>query len=132
MILEREAVARFTQEASDAALDRLAAAHQAIVTRAAKGVTPKLIDEAQTIDRAFHETVIDHLGNDIISQAYRINWLKVRLVRHGETSLNDMLVVPVMREHEAILDAMRARDAARAVEAAAAHITNARNRALRL
>jgi DNA-binding GntR family transcriptional regulator len=37
-----------------------------------------------------------------------------------------------MREHLAIIAAMKARDTAAAVEAAAAHITNARTRALRL
>ncbi len=132
LILEREAVAQFAREANEALVDRLAASHQAIVARAKKGVTPKLIEEAQAVDRSFHETVIDHLGNDIISQAYRINWLKVRLIRHGETSLYDTLVVPVMHEHLAIIEAMKARDVERAVEAASAHVTNARNRALRL
>ena len=40
--------------------------------------------------------------------------------------------VPVMREHLGILDAIESRDPARAAEAIAAHIANARNRALGL
>ena len=71
-------------------------------------------------------------GNDIISKSYRVNWIKVRLIRQSETSLDEDLVVPVMHEHLAIIAAIRARDAAAAVEAGAAHIMNARRRALRL
>ena len=132
MILEREAIAAFAQNASDAAIGRLETAHRAIVTAADSGVTDGLVLDAQRVDREFHETVIDDLSNDIISKAYRVNWIKVRLIRQSETSLDEELVVPVMQEHLAIIAAMKARNAAAAVEAGAAHITNARKRALRL
>jgi DNA-binding GntR family transcriptional regulator len=61
-----------------------------------------------------------------------VNWIKVRLIRQSETSLDEDLVVPVMHEHLAIIAAMKARNVAGAVEAATAHIMNARARALRL
>jgi len=132
LILEREAVASFTQSASDAAIDQIEAAHQAIVTSAQKGMTDELVAEAQQVDREFHETVIDELNNDIISKAYRVNWIKVRLIRQNETSLDEDLVIPVMHEHLAIIGAMRRRDCPAAIDAAVAHIMNARTRALRL
>jgi DNA-binding GntR family transcriptional regulator len=132
LILEREAVAAFTQGATDAKIDRLAADHEAIVVAARKGVTQKLVAEAQKVDREFHETIVDDLNNDIISKAYRVNWIKVRLIRQSETSLDEVLVVPVMHEHLAIIEAIRSRDVGRAVASAAAHIMNARTRALRL
>lgn len=132
LILEREAIASFSQTASDAAIGRIEAAHQSIVASAQGGLTEKLIAEAQHVDREFHETIIDDLNNDIISKAYRVNWIKVRLIRQNETSLDEDLVIPVMREHLAIIAAMKRRDTSAAVEAAIAHITNARARALRL
>jgi DNA-binding GntR family transcriptional regulator len=132
LILEREAIASFTQTASDSMIGRIEAAHQAIVTSAREGVTDEIIAEAQKVDRAFHETVIDELNNDIISKAYRVNWIKVRLIRQNETSLDEDLVIPVMHEHLAIIAALKARDTAAAVAAAVAHIMNARTRALRL
>lgn len=132
LILEREAIASFTQSASDAAIARMEAAHQSIVSSAQNGLTDRLVAEAQQVDREFHETVIDELNNDIISKAYRVNWIKVRLIRQSETSLDEDLVVPVMREHLVIVAAMRRRDPSAAVEAAVAHIMNARARALRL
>lgn len=132
MILEREAVAAFSQAASDAAIERIEAAHQSVVASAQNGVTKQLVAEAQQVDREFHETVIDDLNNDIISKAYRVNWIKVRLIRQNETSLDEELVLPVMHEHLAIIAAMKRRNTAAAVEAAVAHIMSARSRALRL
>ncbi len=132
LILEREAVAAFTQSAADASIREIEDAHRAIVATAEEGVTPKLVAEAQRVDREFHERIIDDLGNDIISKAYRVNWIKVRLIRQSETSLDEDLVVPVMREHLAIIRAIAARRPAEAVAAATAHVMNARTRALRL
>jgi DNA-binding GntR family transcriptional regulator len=132
LILEREAVAAFTQTASDAAIQQIEASHQAIVVSARKGVTEKLVADAQRMDREFHEAIVDDLNNEIISKAYRVNWIKVRLIRQSETSLDEDLVIPVMHEHLAIIAAIKARDPAAAVDAAARHIMNARTRALRL
>ena len=132
LILEREAVAAFVETASDAKIEREEAAHRDIVSLARRGVTDELVARAQQVDREFHEAVIDELDNDIISKAYRVNWIKVRLIRQSETNLNEDLVVPVMREHLAIIAAMKARDSAAAVGAASTHILNARSRALRL
>ncbi|MBQ0822012.1 GntR family transcriptional regulator [Microvirga terrae] len=132
LILEREAIAVFSQTASDAAITRIEAAHQSIVDDARYGLTEQLVAMAQHVDREFHETIIDDLNNEIISKAYRVNWIKVRLIRQSETSLDEDLVIPVMREHLAIIAAMKRRDTAAAVEAAIAHVMNARARALRL
>ena len=132
LILEREAIASFSQTASDAAIGRIEAAHRSIVASAQSGLTEKIVVEAQQVDREFHETIIDDLNNDIISKAYRVNWIKVRLIRQSETSLDEDLVIPVMREHLEIIGAIAARNPAEAVAAAAAHVMNARTRALRL
>jgi len=132
LILEREAVSSFCQTASDAGITEIETAHRSIIEAARNGITDALVNEAQQIDRAFHERIVDELDNDIISKAYRVNWIKVRLIRQNETSLDEDLVVPVMHEHLAIIAAMKRRDPAAAVEAAVAHILNARNRALRL
>ncbi|MBZ6076992.1 GntR family transcriptional regulator [Microvirga puerhi] len=132
LILEREAIASFSLTAGDAAIERMEAAHRSVVTSAQTSLTKELVAEAQQIDRAFHETMIDELNNDIISKAYRVNWIKVRLIRQSETSLDEELVIPVMQEHLAIIAAMKRRDTTAAVEAGVVHIMNARARALRL
>jgi DNA-binding GntR family transcriptional regulator len=132
LMMEREAVAAFTREASNEAVAALRDAHSAIVQRSHGGIDERLIDDAQTVDRDFHEALIDHLGNDIISKSYRVNWIKVRLIRQNETALYDALVEPVMREHLGVIEAIERRDEAGAVAALTRHINNARSRAMRI
>lgn len=130
LFLEREAASLFAVSASDALLAELRAAHEAVLRKARRGVCAELMAEAQAVDHALHETVIDHLGNEIVSNAWRVNAIKIRLIRQEQTRLEPDLVVPVIREHLGIIDAFDARDAGRAADAIAAHIASARNRAL--
>ena len=130
LFLEREAAALFAANATAGQLAEMRSRHEAVIKRARKSVTVELMAEAQTVDYAFHDAVIDALGNDIISNAYRVNAIKIRLIRQEQTQLAPPLVVPVLREHLGIIEAFEARDPVRASGAIAAHITNARNRAL--
>jgi len=132
LILEREAAAEFVRSAPDAEIARLRAAHEAIVAEAAAGVTPDLMARAQATDWDLHYTVIDSLGNEIISKAYRVNAIKVLLIRQEQTRLSEAIVVPVMEEHLGIIAAFETRDPAQAAAALGAHIDNARSRAMRL
>ena len=86
---------------------------------------------AQTIDWNLHETIIDSLENGIIGRAYRINAIKMRLINQERFRITGR-VVPVMREHLAILTAIETRDPQTAMDAIAVHINNARNLALKL
>jgi DNA-binding GntR family transcriptional regulator len=79
-----------------------------------------------------HAAIVDSLHNEIVSNAYRINSIKIRLIRQEQTRLDATLVVPVMQEHLKIIAALRTRDPARAAAAIGNHITAARNRALGL
>lgn len=130
LFLEREATALFTHRADAALIDQLRREHDAIIERAARGKKTGLVADAQAVDQRLHETIIDHLGNDIVSKAYRVNWIKIRLIRQDETRLYDDLVVPVMEDHIAILHAVANRDADAAAEAMSRHINNARQRAM--
>ena len=104
--------------------------HEDILARAAVGITPALIVDAQAVDWRLHDTIVDALGNDIISNAYRVNAIKIRLIRQERTRLRDDLLLPVMHEHMRIVEALETRDPARATAALADHIANARTRAL--
>ena len=130
-ILECEAVAVFTRHATEAEIAALVAAHRAVMARAAAGERSKeLLDEAQTIDWAMHETLIDALGNELIRNIYRVNALKVRLARLEQSLLSETVLLSSLREHARVLDAIAARDAAGAVEALRAHIESAHLRVL--
>ena len=130
LTLEKEATAQFAVAATDEQLDALEAAHREIVDRAAKGVTPALLDAAQAVDWGLHDAMIDALGNEIISSIYRVNSLRIRLIRLDRVTLNAESLEPAMTEHLALIAALRTRDPALAVQAMEAHLTHARNRAL--
>ena len=130
LFLEKEATAAYARNASDGELAEQRERHEAIIRRAEAGGDPDLIEDAEDVDRLMHEAIIDHLDNEIVSQAFRVTWLKIRLIRQYETRIHNSIIVPVMRDHLAIIDAIESRDAARAAEAMAAHIGNARTRAM--
>lgn len=132
LTLEKEATAQFAASATESQLDALEAAHRDVVKRAAKGVTPALLDAAQAVDWGLHDTMIDALGNEIISSIYRVNSLRIRLIRLDRVTLSPESLQPAMAEHLTLLAALRTRDPARAVAAMEAHLTHARNRALGL
>lgn len=129
-LLEREAAAVFAKSAPDAALARLRHAHEDILARAKRGIGDALIRDAQAVDWNLHDSIIGFLGNEMISRTYRVISIKIRLIRQQRTQLDAQLVVPVMREHLAIVAALESRDPARASAAIGKHIADARARAL--
>jgi DNA-binding GntR family transcriptional regulator len=132
MLLEREATALFTRNAPDRAIQALRTSHEEIIRRSLAGERETLIVDAEATDRSLHEAVIDHLDNDIISNAFRVNWIKIKLIRQNETRLYADLVVPVFEDHLKVIAAMERRDEAAAVNAMTEHITRSRNRAVSL
>ena len=129
-LIEGEAFARYAEMAANAELDRHEAAHGAMRDAAGAGVTPGLLDRAQTLDWEFHDHVIDALGNRILSDIHRVNAIKIRLIRNADTRMRPDLVTSVLDEHLAVIAALRERDPAAATHAIHAHIESARRRAL--
>ncbi|MCB1713915.1 MAG: GntR family transcriptional regulator [Candidatus Competibacteraceae bacterium] len=130
IFLEQAAVEQFTREASDTLINTLQSRHEDIIERVSQGEEDSVLEDAQATDLALHETIIDHLHNDIISNAYRVNFIKIRLIRQNETRLNSSMVMPAMREHMSIIEALQRRDAQAAVQAMVHHIETARKRAV--
>lgn len=131
-IIEGEAIAVFCVRATDAEIAGIASQHREMRDMALGGVTPAVLEQAQRIDWAFHDQIVDSMGNRIISDIYRVNAIKIRLIRNSDTRMLPELAVSVLNEHLAVIDALVARDAPRAVAALHAHIDNARRRALAL
>ncbi|CUH40674.1 transcriptional regulator NanR [Jannaschia seosinensis] len=129
-LVETEAFARYAETASEAEIDRHEAAHRAIHDAAHAGVTPELLDRAQVLDWAFHDHVVDALGNRILSDIHRVNAIKIRLIRNADTRMLPDLVTSVIDEHLAVIRALRTRDPGVAAGAIGGHIESARRRAL--
>ncbi len=128
-MIEREAVRQFVKEVGDAELDQLEQAHRAILARAERDpLDPRLDADALQADWGLHDRMVDAMGNEILSEIYRVNSLHVRLIRLDAAEVRPRRVVPAMQEHLLFLEALRSRDETRAVTAIQAHIDNSRLR----
>lgn len=133
LFLEREAIALFTTTVAGEELARWRHDHESVLRRMGRDrVTHKLLDEAQAVDWGFHDRIVDALGNPIISNVYRVNSIKIRLIRREQTRLDDGFLEPAMRDHLEVIAALETRDPVQAQAALSRHIENARRRALDL
>ncbi len=132
LFIEKEATALFAMNRAEAAVAALRASHEAIIRRAEAGEKETLIADAEATDRSLHEAIVDHLDNEIISNAFRVNWIKIKLIRQNETRLYADLVIPVFRDHMKVIEAIERKDAEAAVAAMTAHIMMSRARAIEM
>jgi DNA-binding GntR family transcriptional regulator len=133
LVLEREAAVRFCATVSDADLAAIEDAHQRIIERAKAGpIDAALLTDAQTVDWGLHDLMIDSLGNALISEMYRVNSLRVRLIRLDRAMLSDDALLPAMEEHLWFIDALKRRDAPQVAARLTHHIESAHRRVLGL
>lgn len=130
-MIESEAVRHFAATVSDEELDAIAAAHQDIQRRARAGrADAALLDDAQAVDWGLHDRMVDALGNEIVTEIYRVNSLRIRLIRLEQAVITPAQLVPAMQEHLLFIAALQRRDADAAWQLLQAHLDSARNRAL--
>ncbi len=133
LVLEREAAQRFCASVSEADLAAIEDAHHRIVQRARQGpVDDALLTDATTVDWGLHDLMIDALGNELISEVYRINSLRVRLIRLEGSLLSPDALLPAMQEHLWFIAALKQRDAGAVAHRLAHHIASAHRRVLGL
>jgi DNA-binding GntR family transcriptional regulator len=133
LVLEREAAVRFAETVSDADLAAIEDAHKRIVRRAKKGpIDAALLTDAQTVDWGLHDLMIDALGNALISETYRVNSLRVRLIRLERAMLSEDALLPAMQEHLWFIEALKRRDAQQVAARLTHHIESAHRRVLGL
>lgn len=130
-MLEREAALHFVKAASDTELNQIEQSHLAIVAAASRGpITDELLAEATSVDWGLHDLMIDTLGNELISQTYRINSLRVRLIHLERSTLSADILLPAMQEHLNLIVALKARDPEAVAAHVAFHIHSAHQRVL--
>lgn len=133
LVLEREAAVRFCASVSDADLAAIEDAHRRIIERATKGpIDEALLTDAQTVDWGLHDLMIDALNNALISEMYRVNSLRVRLIRLERAMLSEDALLPAMEEHLWFIEALKRRDASQVAARLTHHIESAHRRVLGL
>lgn len=133
LLLEREAALKFVSTASDAELAALEEAHLDIVRRARSGpIDNQLLTDATTVDWGLHDLMIDAMDNELISQIYRVNSLRVRLIKLEGSLLSPEVLLPAMDEHLWFIDALKRRDPVAVAQRLTHHIESAHRRVLGL
>ena len=128
-MIEREAILHFMQQVSEDELAEIEAQHRTILARAESTQTDPLLNaDAQAVDWGLHDRMVDSIGNEILSEIYRVNSLHVRLIRLDASVIRPMRIQPAMREHLKFLDALKARDRDAAIHAMLDHIDHSRQR----
>jgi DNA-binding GntR family transcriptional regulator len=137
LFLEIQAVNYFTKHASDNLVGQLLNETKDIIALCEleggsdmTSSSSSLIADAQAVDWKLHEQIIKTLNNKIIIDAYRVNSIKIRLIKLEQTSLTQANVISTMNEHLDIIHAVQMRDQAAAEREIVKHIENARVRAL--
>lgn len=129
-ILEEPAARLFARNASDGQIAALRTSHERILSRFQAGDETNLMEDAEAVDLSLHEAIISNLNNEIVSNAYRVNWIKIKLIRLAETRLYVPMIPSVMGEHLKIISAFERRDEEGAAQALSFHIDVARRRAV--
>lgn len=131
-ILETEGIQRFTEMVTDDWLQGMTEAHHEMIAFVAKRSDPKVYaTPVRQIERAFHDSFIDALGNEQIAINYRRNSEKMYLLRLlNPDAVGPSNTIKSMQEHLAVIDALGRRDAAAAAEALQRHITGVLHRIL--
>ena len=128
-MIEREAITHFVHSASTGELQSIAASHRDILRRASAARSDaRLLDDAQALDWGLHDRMVDALGNELVSEIYRVNSLRVRLIKLEHSVITPARLIPAMQEHLLFIDALQKRDSPRAIELLMAHIRSARER----
>jgi DNA-binding GntR family transcriptional regulator len=132
MAFEREAVLTAVRQMPDAVLEAQRRLHVDVLERLKSAPSTALLDEGQAVDYAFHDLLITNTQNEFLIQSYQVNAIRVRLINLDRIRLNETVLPSAFADHLGVIDAILARDRARAVEAIDAHIRNARERAIAL
>jgi len=128
-MIERDAIVHFLRIVSTEELDALEHAHHAMLDRARSArPDPALDADTQALDWGLHDRMVDAMGNEILSEIYRVNSLHVRLIALDASQIAAQRVLPAMQEHLQFIAALRRRDEDGAIAALMHHIGSSRQR----
>lgn len=113
-MLDMEAARRLVAAGTGLPLAELRASHEALIEEAERRMTPDLPRRAVATDLSLHDAIATGLDNPLAAEAYRVNRNRVAVIQNTRPFLPDR-IVPAMREHLAIIDALARRDAEAAV-----------------
>ena len=131
-IIESSAVAVYAETADEAEMMEVERRHLRVVEAIeAEGLTPVIRDELEALEGVLHDAIVASLQNPLIESSYRRIHNYLRILRL-DRKITAPLALRSMREHLAIIEACRHRQAAKAQAALQAHFSNAMQRTMGL
>lgn len=100
-----------------------------VIARASDGISDALLAEAYQVDWKLHNELIRALGNEHLARIHETNSDRIRLTRLNALYTKSR-VLPAMREHLKVTEALRKGDGEAAAAAMDAHIRISEKRAL--
>ena len=128
-VLELQAVRSFASEDNGDVVSQLLTDTEKVLAAARDGLGQDVLDKAVEVDWEMHDKIIDHMENALLSETYRINAARLRLIK-ANNRLSQERAVEALGEHLAVLENCRAGDGEQAAAALGEHIDIAMNRAL--
>ena len=119
-LLDQEGARRLVAAGATLPLAALRASHEALIAAAEREMTPDLPRAGGRTDLSLHDALATGLANPLAAEAYRVNRDRIAVIQNTRPFLPDR-IVPAMREHLAIIEALERRDAEAAVAAIAVH-----------
>ncbi|HMQ94995.1 MAG TPA: GntR family transcriptional regulator [Amaricoccus sp.] len=119
-LLDSEGARRLVRTGAEPDLGALRATHLALIEDAERAMTPDLPRRAIATDLSLHDALGASLGNPLAKDAYNVNRDRIAVIQNTRPFLPDR-IVPAMREHLVIIEALARRDAEAAVSAIELH-----------
>ena len=104
--------------------------HIAMLDQIKSNPTDERVKKMERIDASMHENLVASLSNEMISNIYRVNAIKVRMAAQVSLRVTPQNAFRVLGEHLAILSALKERRTADAVTAMKHHLSNSLQLAL--
>ncbi|MER0236697.1 GntR family transcriptional regulator [Fulvimarina sp. MAC8] len=102
----------------------------AVMTKADGPADPGFLDQLQRQDWAMHTEFVASIGNRLVDNVYRVTAIKIRMAVQSRLQVTGENASRVIREHLAILEALKARNADATAAALDRHIENSLTLAL--
>ncbi|MDR3473408.1 MAG: GntR family transcriptional regulator [Devosia sp.] len=128
-IIETAAIQEFVRGGSSTALEAQRRAHD-VLLKATEQSSPEVLSEAQAVDWAFHDFLVNAMDNELVKNIHRVNSIRIRMILQDRIGLSPDRIPYVLDQHHRIIDALEARDATAAVQAMLTHLASSRQRAL--
>jgi DNA-binding GntR family transcriptional regulator len=131
-IVEAAAVAIYAETGDEAGMEEIERRHrEAIESIEQNGLSPEAKDELEALETLFHGAIIGSMGNPLIETSYRRIHNYLRILRL-DRKVTPPLALRSLREHIAIIEACRRRNAREAQAALQTHFANALQRSMGL